>query len=331
MDPFLDLIRLLQPQATLWTRVEASGRWGLAFRQRNDLLFCRVERGACQLTRLGLEPLPLRTNDFVLVRTSTPFSLVSEADVEPTDSEAVIAGAGSVVVLGEDNLPGTVLRGGRFVFNTANEQLLTGLLPQVVHVAAEANASERVRTLLAMNEAESRVGDPGSDFVVARLMELVLVEILRSPVFGPDNPQACLLTGLADPVAAKALTAMHRDVARRWTTQTLARVCGTSRSSLAARFTRVVGVGPMEYLQQWRIALAKDHLRRGTRSIAEIALAIGFKSGSAFSTAFKRGVGRSPRQFSESKLSLRQFDGVGQIGSYSEVALPEAIRPDVLK
>ncbi len=281
----------------MWTRVEASGRWGLSFRRHDDLLFCWVEHGACELTRPGLEPLSLRTNDFVFVRASTPFSLVSDAAVEATDSEAVIARAGSIAVLGNGQSPGTVLRGGKFVFDTANEQLLIGLLPQVIHVAATANASERVRTLLALNEAESNALRPGSEFVVAWLMELLLVEILRSRAFGPDNTQAGLLTGLADPVAARALVAMHSDVARPWTTEKLARLCGASRSALAVRFVRVVGLGPIEYLQQWRIALAKEELRRGKRSVGEIALVIGFQSGSAFSTAFKHAVGCSPRQF----------------------------------
>ena len=110
-----------------------------------------------------------------------------------------------------------------------------------------------------------------------------------------------LLAGLADPVTAKALTAIHADVAQPWTTAKLARLCGTSRSALGARFSRIVGVGPIEYLQQWRIALAKDALRRSTRTVGEIALDTGFQSGSAFSTAFKRAVGCSPAKYSRER------------------------------
>ena len=296
MDPFLDLIHLLRPRATLWTRVDASGRWGLSFRQHNDVLFCWVQRGRCELHRPANEVLPLQADDFVLIRTSTPFHLVSEMGVEPTNSETVLKGAGSVATLGDGSGPSTLLRGGRFVFDTANEQLLTGLLPDVLHIAATADCADRLRTLLRMNEAESTQPRPGSDFMIARLMELVLVEILRGYAL-PDALKPGLIAGLADPVIARALAALHRDVNLSWTTQKLARLCGVSRSSLASRFGRLVGLGPIEYLQRWRMAIAKDELRRGVSSIGEIALAVGFQSGSAFSTAFTRAVGCSPRQF----------------------------------
>ena len=297
MDPFLDLIHLLRPRATLWTRVEASGRWGLSFRQHHDVLFCWVQHGRCELTRPAREALALHADDFVLVRTSMPFHLVSEVGVEPTDSETLLKEPGSAATLGDGPGPSTSLRGGRFVFDTANEQLLTGLLPDVLHIAATADRADRLRMLLRMNEAESMEPGPGSDFVVARLMELVLVEVLRGHAPTPDALKPGLIAGLADPVIAKALAALHRDVKVSWTTHKLARLCGLSRSSLASRFARLVGLGPIEYLQKWRIAIAKDELRRGVSSIGEIALAVGFQSGSAFSTAFTRAVGCSPRQF----------------------------------
>lgn len=297
MDPFLDLIRLLRPRATLWSKVEANAPWGLLFQRHDDLLFCWIERGRCELLRQGFAPLSLETGDFVLIRTSMPFSLVSDADVEAIDSEAVITGSGSIARLGDVQDPSTVIRGGKFVFDSANECLLMDLLPQITCVKATENSSERVRSLLIMNEAESSASGPGSEFVIARLMELVLVELLRSKKFAPDNAQTGLLAGLADPITAKALAAIHSQVARPWTTEKLARLCGSSRSAFAARFAKVMGIGPMEYLQQWRIAIAKDELRRGSRSVGEIALAVGFQSSSAFSTAFTRAVGCSPRRF----------------------------------
>ena len=301
MDPFLDLIRLLRPQATLWGGIDGVGRWGVSFRKRDDLLFCWMERGECQLTRPLVAPVHLASDDFVLVRTSTPFTLTSDPALEPEDSEAVVAATKDTrLKLGAGTDCPVILHGGRFVFDTANEDLLTGLLPSLVHVAAGDTSSWRVRSLLKMNETESLQPGPGSEFIIMRLMELILVEILRSEALRVNQEHTGLLAGLADPVTARALSAMHRDVAHGWTVSSLARLCDVSRSSLAARFRRIVGRGPIEYLLHWRMALAKDELRRGTRSIGEIALAIGFQSSSAFSTAFTRAVGCSPKRFAGS-------------------------------
>ena len=296
MDPFLDLIQLLRPQATLWGRTDAVGRWGVSFRQRDDLLFCWVERGECQLVRQSAPPVCLRPNDFVLVRTSTSFSLTSDPTLEPLDSETIVS-ATRGLTLGEGVDDPVTLHGGRFVFDSVNESLLTALLPPLVHIRADDTPSWRVRSLLRMNQAESLTPGVGSNFIIVRLMELILVEILRNEALQMDPEHTGLLAGLADPLTACALAAMHRDVGHDWTVAGLARLCGLSRSSFAARFSKVMGMGPIEYLLQWRMALAKDELQRGKRSSGQIALAVGFKSSSAFSTAFTRAVGCAPKHF----------------------------------
>jgi AraC-like DNA-binding protein len=105
------------------------------------------------------------------------------------------------------------------------------------------------------------------------------------------------LCGLADEHVARALVAMHADIAHRWTVAELARVAGMSRSMFAERFSRIVGVPPMGYLLRWRIAIAKDMLRRNTERLAKIGERTGYGSVSAFSTAFTRIVGCSPSAY----------------------------------
>lgn len=307
MDPFTDLIGLLRPRATLWGRVHGSGRWGVSFRRRDDLLFCRVEAGECQVLRPQTEPVLLKTGDFLLIRTSTPFSLTSDPELEPEDSEAIVAATGSTeVVLGETGGPCVVLRCGRFVFDTANEALLWSLLPSLIHVSASQQTSWRIRALLQMNDDEGQHPGPGSDLVVRRLMELTLLQVLRHEVPRLTPGAKGLLFGLADPIISQSLSALHHDVTRGWTVGGLAKLCGVSRSTFATRFRAVMGVGPIEYLTDWRIALAKDELSYGTKTIGEIALSVGFHSSSAFSTAFTRVAGCSPKQFAMGRCGSGQ-------------------------
>lgn len=122
-------------------------------------------------------------------------------------------------------------------------------------------------------------------------MELILVEILRNEALRLDGGHTGLLAGLADPITARALSRMHKDIAHGWTVADLARFC------------KVVGTSPMEYLLQWRMALAKDELRREERSCGEIATAIGFGF-SAFSTAFTRAMGCSPKRFAAPPITI---------------------------
>ncbi|QOY90328.1 AraC family transcriptional regulator [Paludibaculum fermentans] len=306
MDPFADLIGLLRPRATLWGRIKGTGRWSVSFRKRDDLLFCWVETGECQLARSHRDPVLLRTGDFVFIRTSSPFSLSSDPELKPQDSEAIVAATGSTeLVLGETTGPCTMLRCGRFVFGTPNEALLWSFLPSLIHIAANQQISWRLRSLLTMNDAEGQHPGPGSDLVVSRLMELTLLELLRSELPRLKPGTKGLLSGLADPVIAKSLSALHREVAGTWTVAELARLSGVSRSTFATRFRAVMGLGPIEYLANWRIALAKDELSCGTKAIGEIALSVGFHSSSAFSTAFTRAVGCSPKRFATRRVHVK--------------------------
>ena len=298
MDPFLDIIRLLRPRAMLTAGIYASGPWGVSFRKRDDVLFCWIESGECELIRVHHEPLHLRPGDFVMIRTVAPFVLTSDPTVEPQDSETIVATTKDPVIrFGAGPGASTVIRGGRFVFEAIHESWLIELMPSFILISRDDSSSWRVQSLLKLNEAESVQCWPGSDFVVTRLVEVILVELLRRESLRSNQERIGLVAGLGDAITARALSAIHADVAREWTVGGLARACNVSRSTFAAHFCKVVGIAPIDYISRWRMALARDELKHGDKSIGEIALAIGFQSSSAFSTAFTKAMGCSPRQF----------------------------------
>jgi transcriptional regulator GlxA family with amidase domain len=142
---------------------------------------------------------------------------------------------------------------------------------------------------------ESASEQPGSDFMRSRLVELLLVEAMRSAARG--SAPAGLLRGLADERLARALKQMHAHVDRAWNVDQFAKVAALSRSAFFERFRRTVGVAPMEYLLAWRMEVAKDLLRRGDLPVSSIAERVGYGSTSAFSVAFNRHVGQSPSRY----------------------------------
>ena len=184
---------------------------------------------------------------------------------------------------------------GYCVFASPDASVLVSLLPRVVHVRGE----RRLSTLVELLRDESRQLRPARDVVLARLLELLLLEALRSSA--GTRASAGLLRGLADDRLAIAIRRMHEMPTRAWTVAQLAKEAALSRSGFFQRFAREVGLAPMEYLLGWRMALAKDLLRRRHVSLAEVAAHVGYSSASTFSVAFTRHVGVAPRRYARER------------------------------
>jgi AraC-like DNA-binding protein len=187
--------------------------------------------------------------------------------------------------------PDVRLLGGYFVFDSPDAGLLVSLLPALVHV----RGVERLSILVKLVGEEAGAHRPGRDLVLSRLIEVLLIEALRSTQ-SKDAPPG-LLRGLGDARISEAIRHMHGDPARAWTVEQLARKAALSRSAFFERFMRAVGLAPMEYLLGWRMAVAKDLLRHQDVGLAEVAERVGYGSASTFSTAFSRHVGQPPGRY----------------------------------
>jgi transcriptional regulator GlxA family with amidase domain len=142
---------------------------------------------------------------------------------------------------------------------------------------------------------ESRERRPAREVILAHLLEVLLIEALRSTAGTAASPG--LLRGLADERLAVAIRRMHESPTKAWTVAQLAKEAALSRSAFFERFSRAVGVAPIEYLLGWRMALAKDLLRRKEVTVAEVAEQVGYSSASTFSVAFTRHVGLPPTHY----------------------------------
>jgi AraC-like DNA-binding protein len=156
---------------------------------------------------------------------------------------------------------------------------------------------------------ELREGQPGGILVAQHLAHMMLVQALRLHLVEKSRGAVGWFFALADERLSAAMGAMHGDPAQRWTLQELAERAGMSRSSFAAKFKETVGATPMEYLTRWRMLLAADRLENSDDPISVIAFSLGYESESAFSTAFKRVMGCSPRQFSRAPKPDAQSKG----------------------
>ncbi|WP_435122215.1 AraC family transcriptional regulator [Amycolatopsis thermoflava] len=302
-DPLAEVIGLLQPRVVLWKQIEGSGRWGLRFEANSDVNFGVATAGGCWLRCVG-DPVPLAEGDFLLLSGPPAFTFSSDLGADVVDGERALAGVpDNHLRLGSGEGPVTRLLAGHFAIEPENAHLLLDLLPTVVHLRAGTDGAGRIAKLLELIGDEAGADRPGGSLVLSRLVEVMLVEALRSAPATLEHPPANLLAGLNDPPVAAALHAIHADVARPWTVADLAAEARISRSVLAERFARRVGLTPIEYLLSWRMAIAKRALRQGNQPIAEIARQIGYGSTSAFSTAFARVTGSAPGRYARRRTA----------------------------
>ncbi|MFZ0268165.1 cupin domain-containing protein [Caulobacter sp.] len=289
-DPLTQVVGLLQPSASFSKLVIASGPW--AVRRSDDdgrPFYCAMLEGACRLWVAGQAPVTLEQGDFVLVPAAFDFSTSSlEPPLEGFETQRTEVSPGVFRLGGLDASPDVRMLVGHCAFVAADAKLLVSLLPQLVHVRGQG----RLTTLVEQVNDETRADRPGRDVVLTRLLEVLLIEALRSSAGPTASPG--LLRGLADDHLAVALRLIHDRPTHAWTVVELARQAALSRSTLFERFRQEVGVAPMEYLLGWRMALAKDLLRREKVSVAQVAERVGYSSASTFSVAFARSVGTPP-------------------------------------
>src|SRR6266571_7173946 len=250
--------------------------------------------------------------------------------VDGEDGEDLVLGAGDVVLLprndlhlvGSDlNLPPVAgsdiiqppAQGGLFTIHhggggkrtrmicgylgcdSAEDNPVISTVPSLLKLDAEqGGAAEWIRSTFQYAADEVAAGRPGLETVLAKLSELLFVESVRRYAEGLPDGQTGWLAGLREPYVARALALLHRDIARRWTVDDLGRDVGLSRSALADRFIRLIGLPPMHYLANWRMQVATQKLRNTSASLAQIAEIVGYDSEAAFSRAFKKAFGAAP-------------------------------------
>ena len=292
-DPLSEVIALLQPRAVFSRRISGAGRWGVRYSAFGQPSFCAVLEGRCRLTVDGHGPLTLEAGDFVLLPATPGFTMSGFEPVrfERLDPKVMSTVQGEVRHGTRGGRPDVRLLGGWFAFDSPDSTLLVSLLPSLVHV----RGVERLSLLVRLVGEEASERRSGRDLVLTRLVEVLLIEALRLTP-GEDAPPG-LLHGLADAQLASAMRHMHGQLARSWTVAQLAKTAALSRSTFFERFTRTVGLPPMEYLLAWRMAVAKDLLRRHDIGLAEVAERVGYGSASTFSTAFSRHVGQPPSRY----------------------------------
>ncbi len=306
-DPFSQILRLARAETLITGGFTAGGPWAIRFPVPKTIKFFAIVKGGCWVTLDGEAPIWFAAGDVGLLSAPRAFELASDPDVSPVDAMALFSGSGRTTAqLGDGNDFAHI--GGHVVLDPASGRLLADVLPPWIHVQASLPAAATFRWLLD-RLAEERAADlPGAELASAQLAQLLFVEILRAHLAGANEQSSGWLRALGDPRIAPAVCLMHEDPAHAWHLDDLAAACAMSRTTFAERFRSVAGIAPLAYLTQWRMRLAEQALRdEAAKPVASIARSIGYTSESAFSNAFKREIGKSPRSYRDSNARNRSY------------------------
>ncbi len=299
VDPLAEVVTLLQPGARFSKYVLGSGPWRISRSDAGQPFYCVVLEGGCRIAIDGHESMALLSGDFALIPAA--WGVAMSSLVPPPEgvetAPPVALGNGEFRIGPMDGPVDLRVMAGHCSFGSPDAALLVSLLPQFVHVRGE----QRLATLVNLVREETREQRPAREVVLSRLLEVLLIEALRSDAGTSASPG--LVRALADCRLAAAIRRMHERPTHPWTVAELAKEAALSRSTFFERFSREVGVAPMEYLLAWRMALAKDMLRRNEGRMAEIAERVGYSSASTFSVAFTRHVGRPPTQYAREQAA----------------------------
>jgi AraC-like DNA-binding protein len=276
--------------------------WSMRIEDRAPLTLMAVLAGEAWVRAAGAEWVRLGPGDAAVALGPEPYTVADDPRTPP--QVRILPGQVCVTpdgaehpdwfgtrTWGNDAAGSTTLLVGTYEGDGEVGRRLLRALPRLLAVPADQLHSPLVPLL----GAEIGKDEPGQEAVLDRLLDLLLIAVLRAWFARPDAPAPGWYRASTDPVVGPALRLLHHEPARPWTVAALAAETGVSRAALARRFTELVGEPPMAFLAGWRLALAADLLRDPQATLAAVARQVGYGSPYALSTAFKRVRGVSPR------------------------------------
>ena len=261
------------------------------------VIFHLITEGECFVEIDAGQPVHLTAGDVVVFPQGHAHRMCSAAGLQPARDarlETVLSRRPRKLIYGGGGRT-TRLVCGYLACDARLARLLLSGLPPLLKVSVRgSNAGMWLEASVQYALAEARSPRPGGAGVLAKLAEVLFIEVLRLYMNEQSSGRIGWLAAVRDRIVGAALNELHARPAHAWTLEALARAAGTSRSVLAERFQHLVGSAPMEYLTHWRMLLAANLLCGSNAPMARIAENVGYQTDTAFIRAFRREYGMPP-------------------------------------
>lgn len=276
------------------------------------VIFHLITEGECYVELAGEQPVHLIAGDAIIFPQGDAHRMTSQPGLPPATGgrlDEVLSRRPRQLAYGGGGAT-TRLVCGYLACDARLAGMLLAGLPALVRVNVRgSNAGTWLEASVRYALAEARSPRPGGAGVLAKLSEVLFIEVLRLYMNEQGEGRTGWLAGVGDRIVGAALNALHKSPAHAWTLDELARTAGSSRSVLAERFQQLVGSSPMQYLTQWRMLLAANLLSRSNAPLASIAEDVGYQTDTAFSRAFRREYGAPPAAWRRSRSMREQVEG----------------------
>jgi len=306
MDAVAGLLDGPRARGAFLLRSSMDPPWSLRIQDEAPLTLVAMVRGDAHIVPDAGEAVRLERDDVAIVRGPDPYLVADDPGTAPqavihpgqrctTPEGRELTGMTDqgVRTWGNSADGATVMLTGTYQFDGEVSRRLLRALPVLIVLPAD----EWDCPVIPLLAAEIVKDEPGQEAVLDRLLDLLLIAVLRAWFARPDGGAPGWYRAHGDPVVGPALRMLHHNPAHPWTVAELARATGVSRAAFARRFNDLVGEPPMSFLTGWRIALAADLLREPGATVGSVAHQVGYGSPFALSTAFKRLRGVSPQQY----------------------------------
>jgi AraC-like DNA-binding protein len=305
MDALTGLLDGPRARGAFLLRMIMEPPWSVRVQDRAPLALVAIARGDAWVIPDSSEAVWLRPGDVAVMRGPDPYTFADDPATPPQvvihpgdrcttpDGEDLAQAMDLGVRTWGNNKDGSarMLVGTYHMRGEIGRRLLSALPPLLV-LPEDALDSP----LIPLLGEEVAKDEPGQAVVLDRLLDLLLICVLRAWFARPEAEPPAWYQAYSHPVIGRALRMLHNNPAHPWTVATLAAETGVSRAALARHFTELVGEPPMSYLTGWRLALAADLLREPDATVGAVARQVGYGSAFALSAAFKRVRGVSPQE-----------------------------------
>jgi AraC-like DNA-binding protein len=248
-------------------------------------------------------PLELAPGDVALVRGGPDHFIAHKPDAACLPHEQFLARHANDQCASTDGAH-VFLCGAYPLSGDIGKGLLEALPPILTMSAA---ADDALHDVIGLLSSELAISAPGQQTVLDRLLDVLLVLAMRVG-FQRSEHAPRWYQASSDPRLGPALSAMHAHPSRAWTVPELAAISGLSRAAFARIFQLALGQAPMQYLTEWRMTLARDHLRARDLTLGQVGTRIGYASPHAFAAAFQRHHGLPPGRWRQRELTGARTD-----------------------